>query len=270
MGLIWLLVLGLLGCARAVEREPIVPKQETASSVRLEQTFPPTWTPTPTVTPLPPRLPTETPLPTFTPTPRVTIAPTKPVILPLLTMPVPAWALEEESRRERVSIVEAAANAERGNFPAVVLLSIAALESQGTFSNRVADHGVMGVTPKAGNCFTQVYEDSAQDLQQNVADASCHLNGYAWERAGGRDHNTLLIVDALRQAGYSDYVARVVAAVHWYAGETKPEYLWAIAEIIDGNVDSTRSIPATFGESYRNALLARAFRIGYEALIGNQ
>ncbi|MBN1934477.1 MAG: hypothetical protein JW934_07415 [Anaerolineae bacterium] len=247
-----------------------MPEQGTSYAARARQTFPPTWTPTPTLTPLPPREPTQTPTPTSTPTPRVTTAPTKPVILPLLTMPVPAWALEEDSRRERADIVEAAVNAERGNFPAVVLLGIAALESQGTFSNRVADHGVMGVTPKAGNCFTQVYGDSAQDLQQNVAGASCHLNGYAWERAGGRDRNTLLIANALLQAGYTDHIARVVAAVHWYAGETKPEYLWVIAEIIDGNVDPTRNVPATFGESYRNALLARAFRIGYEALISGQ
>lgn len=262
-------LIGLLGVGACVQpqvvREPL-PTGQTVS-VRFTQTFPPTWTPTPTLTPRPPRPPTLTATSTATSPPRVTPVPTRPTILPLLTMPVPAWALEEESRRERVRIVEAAAKAERGNFPTVVLLAIAALESQGTFSNRVADHGVMGVTPRSGNCFSLAYGDSAQDLKQNVAGAACHLNGYAWERAAGRDRDTGLIWDALLQAGYSDYVARVVSAVYWYAGQNKAEYLWVIAEIIDGNVDATRSVPATFGEEYRNELLARAFRIGYEALV---
>ncbi len=268
LSLIGLSIWGLSACTQAQEPSyDLIGTRQTTFRACLTQTFPPTWTPTPTATPLPPRPPTLTATPTATHPPRATPAPTRPTILPLLTMPVPAWALEEESRRERVRIVEAAAQAERGNFPAVVLLAIAALESQGTFSNRVADHGVMGITPKAGVCFTQIYGDSEQDLRQNVADGACHLNGYAWERAGGRDRDTLLITDALLQAGYTDYVARVVAAVYWYAGEGRAEYLWVMAEIIDGNVDATRSVPATFGENYRNALLARAFRIGYEALL---
>jgi hypothetical protein len=228
--------------------------------------YPPTWTVTPTSTAFPTRLPTFTPFPTPTRTPTLYPTPRSPLLL--LTMPSSMTAEEESSRQARIKIIESAVEAYRDRFPAVILLAIAALESQGSFSNQVADHGVMGVTPKAGRCYTLVYGDNEFDLRQNVSDAACHLNGYAWERASGRERNTVLIKNAIRDAGYSDYMGQIVAAVHWYAGETQPMYLAVLADIIDGNVDAARSVPDTFGRRYRNPSLAQALRIAYHALVG--
>jgi hypothetical protein len=182
-------------------------------------------------------------------------------------MPSSILAEQESNRQARIGIIESAANSYREKFPAVVFLGIAALESQGSFSNQVADHGVMGVTPKAGQCYTLVYRDTAFDLRQNVSDAACHLNGYAWERANTDERHNLIIKNAIRSAGYSDYMGQIVAAIHWYAGETQPKYLDVLADIIDGNVDETRSVPQNFGRRYRNPSLARALRIASQALI---
>jgi hypothetical protein len=244
----------------------VLSRPERSPTVPVPLAYPPTWTVTPTSTALPTRLPTSTSFPTPTRTP--TLYPTRTPVLLQLTMPLSISAEEESNRQARIKIVEAAADAYHDKFPAAVLLGIAALESQGSYSNRVADHGVMGVTPKAGRCYTLVYRDTAFDLRQNVSDAACHLNGYAWERANSRDRNTVLIKNAIRNAGYSDYMGQVVAAVHWYAGETQPGYLSVLADIIDGNVDAARSVPDTFGRRYRNPSLARALRIAYHALIG--
>lgn len=241
-----------------------VPLSRPERTQTVPRTFPPTWTVTPTSTPLPTRPPTATPLPKPTQTP--VYYPTSRLPLLQLTMPASMTAEEESSRQARVQIIVSAAEDYHDKLPVVVLLGIAALESQGSFSNRVADHGVMGVTPKAGRCFTLVYADTAFDLRQNVSDAACHLNGYAWERAGGNERNTVLIKNAIRSAGYSEYMGQVVAAVHWYAGENQPMYLAVLADIIDGNVDAVRSVPDTFGRRYRNPSLAQALRVAYLAL----
>ena len=178
-----------------------------------------------------------------------------------------------EDREERKKIVEEAAIAHQGRFPVELLLGIAALESEGTFSNEFATHGVMGVTSYAGpDCYHPPYDNTESSLRQNMADGACHLNGYGWNRTFEETEESKKrndkIKNSVTEAGFDDdNTWRIVAAVLWYAGGNQVDYLNTLANIIDGNVEAQRSVPENFGAQYRNTELVRALRAGFNGLV---
>jgi len=149
-------------------------------------------------------------------------------------------------------------------FPVILLLGMAAFESEGTFDNTVKAHGVMGVTGYA-SCYAQPYVNTESSLRENVACAAFHLNEYAWTRSGSTDPESKQLNEAIQRAvteeGFDDPTWRIVAAVQWYAGSDKKGYLYTLANIIEGSVEAERSVPGNFG--YQDPDLVRALRAGY-------
>lgn len=181
-------------------------------------------------------------------------------------MPTIEAALDgKENREKRQEIIEAAAVEHHGVFPVILLLGMAAFESEGTFDNKVKAHGVMGVTEYA-SCYTQPYVNTESSLRENVACAAFHLNGYAWTRSESTSADSKEVNEAIKNEvlgdGFNDDTTwRIVAAVQWYAGSDKKGYLYTLANIIEGSVEAERSIPGNFG--YQDPDLVRALRAGY-------
>jgi RHS repeat-associated protein len=262
----WLLLLALVGVGVIA----VGCEGETTPTIPVPPTVPPTpGTPEPTPSYTPP------PTPTLPPTPTPTTTPIPETCTPIPPTPTPTSGLKVEDREERKKIIKEAAIAHQGRFPVELLLGIAALESEGTFSNEFATHGVMGVTSYAGpDCYHPPYDNTESSLRQNVADGACHLNGYAWDRTSWLDKDSKkrndAIEDSVTAAGFDDdNTWRIVAAVLWYAGGDQVDYLNTLANIIEGNVEKVeddRSVPKQFGAQYRNSKLVSALRAGYDGL----
>jgi hypothetical protein len=232
----WLLLVGLVG----VSLVAVGCEEETTPTIPVPPTVPPTpGTPEPTPSYTPP------PTPTLPPTPTPTTTPIPETCTPIPPTPTPTSGLKVEDREERKKIIKEAAIAHQGRFPVELLLGIAALESEGTFSNEFATHGVMGVTSYAGPDRTSWLDKDSKKRNDAIEDSVT--------AAGFDDDNTW----------------RIVAAVLWYAGGDQVDYLNTLANIIEGNVEKVeddRSVPKQFGAQYRNSKLVSALRAGYDGL----